>query len=139
MGEKFFTSKEAAKTVGCSLRQLQYWREKDVVVPTIQRTGTGRSIYYSQSDVVQLAVMEYLLSVGLSFGEASKGLKALINADSDYANPQSKKRWMLSWDLDMRSLILEEFDREQAIAYLDKGQAVIPIWLDEIHQKLITV
>ncbi|MDJ0898786.1 MAG: hypothetical protein QNJ55_08235 [Xenococcus sp. MO_188.B8] len=34
-------------------------------------------------------------------------------------------------------LVLEEFDREKAIAFLDKGKAVIPIWLDEIHQKLI--
>ena len=137
MGENFFTSKQAAKTVGCSLRQLQYWREKGVVVPTIKGTGTGRSIYYSQSDVVRLAIMEYLLSVGLSFSEASRGLKELINTDSDYANPKSKKRWMLCWDKKKRSLVLVEFDREKAIASLDRGQAVIPIWLDEIHQKLI--
>ncbi|MDJ0532075.1 MAG: MerR family transcriptional regulator [Xenococcaceae cyanobacterium MO_207.B15] len=144
MGEKFFTSKEAAKTVGCSLRQLQYWREKEVVVPTIQGTGTGRSIYYSQSDVVQLAIMEYLLSVGLSFSEASRGLKELIKIDTDYANRETKKRWMLCWDEKKRaakqipagSLLLEEFDRARAIALLDQGQAVIPIWLDTIHQKL---
>ena len=61
MGEKFFTSKQAAKIIGCSLRQLQYWREKEVVVPTIEGSGTGRSIYYSRSDLVQLAIMEYLL------------------------------------------------------------------------------
>ena len=145
MGEKFFTSKEAAKAVGCSLRQLQYWREKGVVVPTIKGTGTGRSIYYSQSDVVRLAIMEYLLSVGLSFSEASRGLKELVEADVLYADRQSKKRWMFCWDEETResstplrgSLVLEEFDREKAIALLDKGQAVIPIWLDKIHQKII--
>ncbi|MEL6438480.1 MAG: MerR family transcriptional regulator [Cyanobacteria bacterium J06621_8] len=136
MGEKFFTSKEAAKTVGCSLRQLQYWREKDVVVPTIQGTGTGRSIYYSQSDVVRLAIMEYLLSVGLSFSEAGRGLKELVKADVLYADPKSKKRWMLCWDEKKRSLVLEKFEREKAIALLDSGQIVIPIWLEKIHQKL---
>ena len=136
MGEKFFTSKEAAKAVGCSLRQLQYWREKGVVVPTIQGSGTGRSIYYSQSDVVQLAIMEYLLSVGLSFSEASRGLKELIKIDTDYANRETKKRWMLCWDEKKRSLVLEEFDRVCAIALMDKGQAVIPIWLDIIHDLL---
>ena len=114
MGEKFFTSKEAAKTVGCSLRQLQYWREKEVVVPTIQGSGTGRSIYYSQSDVVQLAIMEYLLSVGLSFSEASRGLKEVVEADFNYADRQSKKRWMLFWDKTKRSLVLEEFDRRKS-------------------------
>ena len=95
MGEKFFTSKEAAKTVGCSLRQLQYWREKGVVVPTIEGSGTGRSIYYSRSDLVELAIVEYLLSVGLSFATASWALKILIKADTDYANPETKRRWML--------------------------------------------
>lgn len=136
MGEKFFTSKQAAKSVGCSLRQLQYWREKEVVVPTIQGTGTGRSIYYSQSDLVRLAIMEYLLSIGLSFSEASRELREIVEADSNYADRQSKKRWMLCWDKKKRSLVLEEFDREKAIALLDKGQAIIPIWLEIIHDRL---
>ena len=136
MGENFFTSKQAAKSVGCSLRQLQYWREKGVVVPTIQGTGTGRSIYYSHSDLVQLAIMEYLLSAGLSFSEASRGLKEIVNTDFHYANPESGKNWMLCWNEKKRSLVLEEFGRDKAIAYLDKGQAVIPIWLETIHNKL---
>lgn len=136
MGEKFFTSKQAAKIIGCSLRQLQYWREKDVVVPTIEGSGTGRSIYYSRSDLVELAIMEYLLSVGLSFATASWGLKELIKTDADFANPETKKRWMLCWDEKKRSLVLEEFDRKKAIASLNKGQAVIPIWLDIIHDLL---
>lgn len=135
MGEKFFTSKQAAKTVGCSLRQLQYWREKEVVVPTIEGTGTGRSIYYSQSDVVQLAIMEYLLSVGLSFSEASRGLKEVVKADFNYADPKSSKSWMLCFDQKKRSLILEVFDREKAIALVNEGQAVIPIWLKKINNR----
>lgn len=136
MGEKFFTSKEAAKSVGCSLRQLQYWREKEVVVPTIGGTGTGRSIYYSQSDVVQLAIMEYLLSVGLSFSEASRGLKEVVEADFNYADHKNKNSWMFCWDEKKRSLVLEEFDREKAIALLDNGQAVVPVRLDKIHSRL---
>ena len=35
MQEKFFTSKEAAQITGCTLRQIQYWREKGIVVPVI--------------------------------------------------------------------------------------------------------
>ncbi|MGF1489436.1 MAG: MerR family transcriptional regulator [Prochloraceae cyanobacterium] len=141
MGEKFFTSKQATKIIGCSLRQLQYWREKEIIVPTIEGSGTGRSIYYSSSDLVQLAIMEYLLSVGLSFAIASWGLKELIKSDPDYADPESQKRWMLCWDDKKRtersgSLILLEFDREEAIVLLDKGLAVIPVWLDKIHQQL---
>ncbi len=136
MGENFFTSKQAAEIVGCSLRQLQYWREKGVVVPTIEGTGTGRSIYYSQSDVVQLAIMEYLLSVGLSFSEATRGLKEVVETDLGYADRNSKKQWMLCWNENKRSLVLEKFNREKAISLLDKGQAIIPIWLDNIHDLL---
>ena len=136
MGETFFTTKQAAKIIGCSLRQLQYWREKDVVVPTIEGSGTGRSIYYSRSDLVELAIMQYLLSVGLSFALASWALKELIKTDADYANPETKRRWMLWWNEKTRSLVLAKFDREKAIASLDKGQAVITIWLDKIHLQL---
>jgi DNA-binding transcriptional MerR regulator len=136
MERNFFTSKQAAEIVGCTLRQLQYWREKGVVVPTIEGSGTGRSIYYSWAELVDLAVMEYLLSVGLSFEKASKGLKALREQEPDYANPKIGMRLMLWWDEKTRSLELVEFEREKAIASLDKGQAVIPIWLDKIHLQL---
>ena len=118
------------------MRQLQYWREKGVVVPTIEGSGTGRSIYYSRSNLVELAIMEYLLAVGLSFREASRGLKGLIEADFHYAAPGNKKRWMLLWDEKKRSLALLEFDWEKAIASLENGQAVIPICLDKIHLQL---
>ncbi|MBR8838672.1 MAG: MerR family transcriptional regulator, partial [Stigonema ocellatum SAG 48.90 = DSM 106950] len=37
--------------------RLQYWREKGVIVPVISETGTGRSIYYSKANLVELAVM----------------------------------------------------------------------------------
>jgi hypothetical protein len=34
------------------------------------------------------------------------------------------------------SLSLVEFDKKIAIASLDEGKAVIPVWLDIIYQKL---
>lgn len=34
------------------------------------------------------------------------------------------------------SLSLVEFDRKMAIASLDKGKPVIPVWLDVIYQNL---
>ena len=70
--------------------------------------------------------------------------KEIVKADFYYADPKSSKSWMLCWNEKEResstplrgSLVLEEFDREKAIALLDKGQAVIPIWLETIHNKL---
>jgi DNA-binding transcriptional MerR regulator len=136
MQETFFTSKQAAKITGCTLRQLQYWREKGVVVPVISGTGTGRSLYYSRSDLVELAVMEYWLSVGLSFDLARQSLKMLKDKEPEFFNPEKARRWMLAWNSKMRSLKLVEFDLEDAITSLKSGQPVIPLWLDAIHEEL---
>jgi DNA-binding transcriptional MerR regulator len=136
MQETFFTSKQAAKVTGCTLRQLQYWREKGVVVPVISGTGTGRSLYYSRSDLVELAVMEYWLSVGLSFDVARQSLKTLKDKEPEFFNPEKARRLMLAWNAKARSLELVEFDLEEAIASLKSGQPVIPLWLDAIHEEL---
>ncbi|MCP6762093.1 MAG: MerR family transcriptional regulator [Fischerella sp. CENA71] len=136
MQETFFTSKQAAVMTGCTLRQLQYWREKGVVVPVISETGTGRSIYYSKANIVELAAMAYLLSTGLSFELASETLKKLKDQEPDLFNSGKGRRFMLLWDGEKRTLLLMEFDREKAIASLDEGKPVIPVWLDEIYQRL---
>ncbi len=138
MQDTFFTSKQAAEMTGCTLRQLQYWREKGVVVPTIRSTGTGRSVYYSRSEVMELAVMEYCLGVGLNFEVAAATVKQLKDEGliliRDEKAPQ---RFMLWWDGKKGKLELVEFDSKKAIAYLDEGKPVIPMCLDVIYQQLV--
>jgi DNA-binding transcriptional MerR regulator len=144
MQETFFTSKEASKVTGCTLRQLQYWREKGVVVPVISDTGTGRSIYYSKTNLVELAAMVYWLSVGLSFDIACETLKTLKDQEPELFSSGTGRRFMLLSEAQERSplgvpevsLELMEFDRTKAIASLDEGKPVIPVWLDEIYQQL---
>ncbi|MEH1916877.1 MerR family transcriptional regulator [Nostoc sp.] len=144
MQETFFTSKEAAEITGCTLRQLQYWRERGVIVPVISDTGTGRSIYYSKSNLLELAAMSYWLSVGLSFDIASTTLKKLKDQEPELFISGKGKRFMLLSQAQERSplgvpkvsLKLVEFDRKKAIASLDEGQPVIPVWLDEIYKQL---
>ena len=79
MEDSFFTSKKAAEITGSTLRQLQYWREKEVVVPTISASGTGRSVYYSLQDLLKLAVIQYCLKAGLNFELAATTIKQLEN------------------------------------------------------------
>jgi DNA-binding transcriptional MerR regulator len=136
MQETFFTSKEAAQITGCTLRQIQYWREKGIVVPVISDTGTGRSIYYSRSNLVELAAMVYWLSTGISFDIACETLKQLKEQESELFISGKGKRFMLLLSAQDDSLSLVEFDRERAIASLDEGKAVIPVWLDVIYEKL---
>ncbi|MGI8503059.1 MAG: MerR family transcriptional regulator [Hassallia sp.] len=136
MQETFFTSKEAAEITGCTLRQLQYWRERGVIVPVISETGTGRSIYYSKSNLLELAAMSYWLSVGLSFDIASTTLKKLKDQEPELFTSGKGKRFMLLSEAQERSLQLVEYDRKKAIASLEQGQPVIPVWLDIIYQQL---
>ncbi|MEH2041859.1 MerR family transcriptional regulator [Nostoc sp.] len=60
MEEKFYTSTEAAEITNCSRRQLQYWRDKGVVVPTVNTTGKGRNVYYSITDSDALFIVCWL-------------------------------------------------------------------------------
>jgi DNA-binding transcriptional MerR regulator len=131
MQETFFTSKEAAQITGCTLRQIQYWREKGIVVPVIGDTGTGRSIYYSRSNLVELAALVYWLSTGISFDIACFILKQLKEQELELFISGKGKRFMLLLSQD-DSLSLVEFDRKRAIAFLDEGKSVIPVWLDVI-------
>lgn len=135
--DEFFTSKQAAKIAGCTPRQLQYWRENGVVVPVVPATGTGRSVYYSQPDLVELAVMVYWLSVGLNFEVASAMLKELKEQEPELSVPTQGRRFMLQRHPLKGSLRLVEFDLDLAIASLQEGEPVIPIWLDAIHQRLV--
>ena len=136
MEKKFFTSKEAAQITDCSLRQLQYWREKGLIVPSISATGTGRSIYYSPDDVFELAVMKYLLSVGLGFEVACSFFTALRTRYPEYVRSEAKQRFMLNWDDNLGKLKLDIFDQEEAIAALEQGRPIIPVWLDVLSQKI---
>ena len=138
MQDMFFTSKQAAQIAGCTLRQLQYWREKEVIVPTITSTGTGRSVYYSRSEVMELTLMVYCLEVGLNFEIAAATIKHLKDKELiiPVVSEEVPRRFMLAWDEKLDKLELSEFDLEKAIAILEKGKPVIPIYLDDIYQKL---
>ncbi|MEI1375205.1 hypothetical protein [Nostoc sp.] len=102
--------------------------------------------------------MSYWLSVGLSFDIASTTLKKLKDQEPELFTSGKGKRFMLLSQVagaiagvplaepleEKVSLELVEFDRKKAMsddkplrvyASLDKGQPVIPVWLDKIYQQ----
>ncbi|YAF94043.1 MAG: MerR family transcriptional regulator [Nodularia sp. CChRGM 3473] len=99
--------------------------------------STGRSIYYSKTNLVELAAMVYWLSVGLSFDIACETLKKLKEQEPELFSSGTGRRFMLLPEAQDNSLSLIEFDREKAIASLDEGKPVIPVWLDVIYQQLV--
>jgi type I restriction enzyme, R subunit len=133
----FLTSKEAAEIAGCTLRQLQYWREQGVVVPTVDATGRGRSVFYTQDDLAALMVMGHLLSAGLDYTEACAGLEALKEREPEFFNVSTTNRYFLTRIDNGDRLIIREFEVEVAQRALLNGQPVIPLWLDQLHKRLV--
>jgi DNA-binding transcriptional MerR regulator len=141
MEENFYSSTEATEITGCTRRQLQYWRQKEVIVPTVNPGGKGRNVYYSQSDLLALTVMEYLLSLGLSFELAVDVLLKLRNQEASFfemsAEAKEMKQFMLSISVNNTThKHFLDFDEESAFEMIRKGNAVVPIWCDRIYQRL---
>jgi DNA-binding transcriptional MerR regulator len=63
-----FTSHQACKFTGCTPRQLRYWDEIHLVMPSVQRTGgrPGVPRLYSFRDLIALKVVKSLLDGGMS-------------------------------------------------------------------------
>ena len=143
MEDSFFTSKKAAEITGSTLRQLQYWREKEVVVPTISASGTGRSVYYSLQELLKLAVIQYCLKAGLNFELAATTIKQFENekfftgTSFDFDIIQHlDMRYMFSFSEETGKLELGNFDLKKAYSSLKTGKPVIPVCLDDIYQQL---
>jgi DNA-binding transcriptional MerR regulator len=140
MDERFYTSTEASQITGCTRRQLQYWREKGVIVPTVNPSGKGRNVYYSESDLLILAVMEYLLSIGLSFDVSHEVLEILKKKepwlfDESLAKDENK-RLMLFFKINCNAVHLTEFDLKLAQEKIEEGCPVVPFWFDRIYETL---
>jgi DNA-binding transcriptional MerR regulator len=142
MDENFYSSTEASQITGCSRRQLQYWREKSVVVPTVNPSGKGRNVYYSDSDLVALTVMEYLLSIGLSF-EVCQHILGILKARESWmfdgsVAKEEMKRLMLVPDSQEQLRELVEFDRGWAMETIDRGSPVVCTVLERSHSSMLT-
>lgn len=140
MEGSFFTSTEAAEITQCSRRQLQYWREQGIVVPTVNTTGKGRNVYYSLTDLLVLTFMESLLAIGLSFELCHSALTFLRAMEPKFferpLNDKAGSRFMLWQVAEDERLQCTEYDEETAIAAVRAGRAVIPIQIEALGKQL---
>lgn len=68
-----FTSQDVIRLTGISARQLQWWDEKNIVVPTRE----GRRRVYSFADVTEVAVICELRAKGFSLQRVRKVVRFL--------------------------------------------------------------
>jgi DNA-binding transcriptional MerR regulator len=102
------------------------------------KSAEGRNVYYSPTDLLALTVMEYLLSMGLSFEVCQEVLEMLKASESWLFEPSvlegQMKRFMLLLDLKRRCLV--NFDSGLALETINRGWPVVLFWSDRIHQRL---
>lgn len=66
MGNEGFSGTQAAKVVGISYRQLDYWARTDLIRPSLSdAAGSGSRRRYSYKDLLELRVIKTLLDAGI--------------------------------------------------------------------------
>jgi len=66
LAEQGFSGTKAAKIVGISYRQLDYWARTDLVRPSLtDAKGSGSRRAYSYRDLLELRVIKSLLDAGI--------------------------------------------------------------------------
>ncbi len=82
-----FSGTQAAKIVGITYRQLDYWARTDLVRPTLcDAAGSGSRRSYSYQDLLELRVIKSLLDAGIKLESVRQAFTYLRNhVDTDIA------------------------------------------------------
>ena len=86
--EAGFSGTKAAKIVGISYRQLDYWARTDLVRPSLtDAKGSGSRRAYSYRDLLELRVIKSLLDAGIKLESVRKAFEYLReHVDTDIAS-----------------------------------------------------
>lgn len=82
-GEGYLAS-QACAIVGCTYRQIDYWDNVGVVIPSISpRRGSGTVRRYSEDDLVRLHVAKLLFDYGIKADRVRQAIRTLTEAARD--------------------------------------------------------
>ncbi len=88
-----YTTAEVAQASGFSVRQLDYWAEQKLLVPSIQQShGPGTHRLYAVEDLIQLQFIRQLKHYGWSLQKIRTAIDALRDVMND---PNPLKHAML--------------------------------------------
>lgn len=112
-----YNSKLASRIVGVSLRQIQYWDERDFIRPSVKLAGgRGTKRLYSFHDLVCLRVVKDLTDRGLSLQKIRLCLRALRDpAAVSRPTPPS-----LRYLTDGEHLFMITSDREEILGAMER-------------------
>lgn len=80
--EQGYTGSQAAKVVGITYRQLDYWARTDLVRPAINEAqGSGSRRHYSYRNLLELRMVKSLLDAGIKL-EAIREVFSFLRSNS---------------------------------------------------------
>ena len=114
-----YSGTQAAKVVGISYRQLDYWARTDLLRPSLSdATGSGSRRKYSYNDLLELKTIKKLLDAGIKLEQVRKVFTYL--------------REELSADIAAAHIVIDGssvnlYDDGQLIDVLQRGQGVLNV------------
>jgi DNA-binding transcriptional MerR regulator len=88
MSEAGFSGTNAARIVGITYRQLDYWARTDLIRPSLaDASGSGSRRLYSYRDLLELRVIKSLLDAGIKLESVRTAFEYLrTHVDTDIAS-----------------------------------------------------
>jgi DNA-binding transcriptional MerR regulator len=97
VGHGFYQTRDVVAILGISRRQLQYWAQTDLVVPSATTQGGHRR--YSFEDLVSLKAAKRLIDAGVSVQRIRKSIRSLRRTLPTVARPLSELILVATGDL----------------------------------------
>jgi DNA-binding transcriptional MerR regulator len=127
-----YDSKTASTIVGVSLRQLQYWDERDFIRPSVKLAeGRGTKRLYSFHDLICLKVVKNLAHHGFSLQKIRRCLKPLKDNSSHTERPAQSLKYLT----DGEELFVITNDRRKILDAIER-QFVVSLGLGSLVREL---
>jgi DNA-binding transcriptional MerR regulator len=127
-----YDSKTASRIVGVSLRQLQYWDEREFIRPSVKPAeGRGTKRLYSFNDLVCLKVVKDLARHGFSLQMIRRCLRPLRENSSQTTRPAESLKYLT----DGEELFVITNDRQKILEAM-KRQFVLSLGIGSLVRDL---
>jgi len=127
-----YDSKSASRIVGVSLRQLQYWDERDFIRPSVKLAeGRGTKRLYSFHDLICLQVIKDLAYHGFSLQKIRRCLKPLKDQSVRTERPSESLKYLT----DGEELFVITNDRRKILDAVER-QFVVSLGIGSLVREL---
>jgi DNA-binding transcriptional MerR regulator len=127
-----YDSKTASRIVGVSLRQLQYWDERDFIRPSVKLAeGRGTKRLYSFHDLLCLKVAKDLGRYGFNLEKMRRCLRPLQAEAEQSVRPSESLRYLT----DGEELFVITSDRQKILDALER-QFVLSLGIGALVREL---